>query len=148
MTLTPLSHPSSHPSHPLDVKRPLLRSSAFVRAAKRLAKNYPQNAIEIQSALELLTVDAPRAEPISEDDQSALSAITPENTYLVGFCSRINIDLRSIPPRATGITVCLENGGTIENAQAIAAHESPRTTKLYDRTADEITADEVERIAI
>lgn len=50
--------------------------------------------------------------------------------------------------RATGITAYLENGGTIENAQAIAAHESPRTTKLYDRTNDEITLDEVERIAI
>jgi integrase/recombinase XerD len=50
--------------------------------------------------------------------------------------------------RATGITAYLENGGTIENAQAIAAHESPRTTKLYDRTGDEITLYEVERIAI
>jgi integrase/recombinase XerD len=30
----------------------------------------------------------------------------------------------------------------------MAAHESPRTTKLYDRTKDEITLDEVERIAI
>jgi len=50
--------------------------------------------------------------------------------------------------RATGITAYLENGGTIENAQAIAAHESPRTTKLYDRTGDEITLDEVERIVI
>ncbi len=50
--------------------------------------------------------------------------------------------------RATGITAYLENGGTIENAQAIAAHESPRTTKLYDRTSDEITLNEVERIAI
>jgi integrase/recombinase XerD len=50
--------------------------------------------------------------------------------------------------RATGITAYLENGGTIENAQAIAAHESPRTTKLYDRTGDEITLDEVERIMI
>ena len=39
-------------------------------------------------------------------------------------------------------------GGTLENAQAMAAHESPRTTKLYDRTGDEITLDEVERIAI
>jgi hypothetical protein len=36
--------------------------------------------------------------------------------------------------------------GTIENARAIAAHESP--PKLYDRTADEITLDEVERILI
>lgn len=50
--------------------------------------------------------------------------------------------------RATGITTFLQNGGTIENAQAIAAHESPRTTKLYDRTNDEITLDEVERILI
>jgi hypothetical protein len=29
----------------------------------------------------------------------------------------------------------------------MAAHESPRTTKLYDRTADVITLDEVERWA-
>jgi integrase/recombinase XerD len=50
--------------------------------------------------------------------------------------------------RATGITAYLEAGGTIENAQLIAAHESPRTTKLYDRTGEEITLDEVERIGI
>lgn len=50
--------------------------------------------------------------------------------------------------RATGITAYLENGGSIENAQAIAGHESPRTTKLYDRTSDEISLDEIERILI
>jgi integrase len=50
--------------------------------------------------------------------------------------------------RATGITAYLEAGGTLENAQAMAAHESRRTTKLYDRTGDEITLDEVERITI
>jgi site-specific recombinase XerD len=50
--------------------------------------------------------------------------------------------------RATGITAYLECGGTVEKAQAIAAHESPRTTKLYDRTSDDITLDEVERIRI
>ena len=50
--------------------------------------------------------------------------------------------------RATGITAYLEAGGTLENAQAMAAHESPRTTKLYDRTGDAITLDEVERIKI
>jgi integrase/recombinase XerD len=50
--------------------------------------------------------------------------------------------------RATGITAYLENGGTIENAQAIAAHESPRTTKLYDRTNDSLSLDEIERISI
>jgi site-specific recombinase XerD len=50
--------------------------------------------------------------------------------------------------RATGITAYLENGGTLEHAQQIAAHESARTTKLYDRTSDQITLDEIERIAI
>ncbi|MBV8522527.1 MAG: tyrosine-type recombinase/integrase [Acetobacteraceae bacterium] len=50
--------------------------------------------------------------------------------------------------RATGITAYLENGGTIEHAQQIANHESPKTTKLYDRTNDQITLDEVERIVI
>ena len=50
--------------------------------------------------------------------------------------------------RATGITTYLQNGGTIEHAQQIAAHESPRTTKLYDRTSDAISLDEIERIII
>jgi site-specific recombinase XerD len=50
--------------------------------------------------------------------------------------------------RATGITVYLENGGSLERAQTMANHESPRTTKLYDRTKDQITLDEVERIVI
>jgi site-specific recombinase XerD len=50
--------------------------------------------------------------------------------------------------RATGITAYLKAGGTIEKAQQIAAHESPKTTKLYDRTIDQISLDEIERIVI
>ena len=50
--------------------------------------------------------------------------------------------------RATGITTYLENGGTLEHAQTIANHESPRTTKLYDRTREELSADEIGRIRI
>jgi hypothetical protein len=50
--------------------------------------------------------------------------------------------------RATGITNFLENGGTIEEAQAIACHESPRTTKLYDRTGDRLSLDTIEKIRI
>jgi len=50
--------------------------------------------------------------------------------------------------RATGITVYLKNGGKLEVAQQMAAHESSRTTGLYDRRDDEITQDEVARIAI
>ena len=50
--------------------------------------------------------------------------------------------------RATGITAYLENGGTLEHAQQIAAHESPRTTRLYDRRSDRVSLDEIERITI
>ena len=54
--------------------------------------------------------------------------------------------------RTTGTTVYLDNGGALEKAQYMAqhmaAHESPRTTKLYDGTSDAITFDEVARIAI
>ena len=50
--------------------------------------------------------------------------------------------------RATGITAYLLNGGSLEHAQTMAAHESPRTTKLYDRTKDRLTQDEVERIRL
>ena len=50
--------------------------------------------------------------------------------------------------RATGITNYLMNGGTLEKAQALANHESARTTKLYDRRDDKLSLDEVERITI
>jgi integrase len=50
--------------------------------------------------------------------------------------------------RATGITAYLKNGGTLENAAAMANHASTRTTQLYDRRRDEVNLDEVERIAI
>jgi hypothetical protein len=51
---------------------------------------------------------------------------------------------------ATGITTYLprvrfrrQNGGTIEHAQQIANHESPRTPKSYDRTNDAIRAEAI-----
>jgi integrase len=50
--------------------------------------------------------------------------------------------------RATAITVYLANGGSIEHAQAFAAHESARTTRLYDRRDDKLNPEEIERIAI
>jgi integrase/recombinase XerD len=50
--------------------------------------------------------------------------------------------------RVTGITTYLQDGGTTEHAQQIANHESPRTTKLYDRTNEAISLDEIERILI
>lgn len=50
--------------------------------------------------------------------------------------------------RATGITAYLKNGGTIDRAQKLAGHASSKTTALYDRRDDEISVEEVERIAI
>ena len=50
--------------------------------------------------------------------------------------------------RATGITAYLKNGGTLENAAAMANHASTRTTQLYDRRRDDISLDEIERIRL
>ena len=50
--------------------------------------------------------------------------------------------------RATGITAYLKNGGTLEKAAAMANHASTRTTQLYDRRRDDVSLDEVERVAI
>ena len=56
---------------------------------------------------------------------------------------------RRIKRRVRGCTATYpKNDVTIEKAQQIAPHESPKTTKLYDRTSDQITLDEVERIII
>jgi integrase len=50
--------------------------------------------------------------------------------------------------RATGITDYLKNGGSLENAAAMANHASTRTTQLYDRRRDDVSLDEVEWISI
>jgi integrase/recombinase XerD len=50
--------------------------------------------------------------------------------------------------RATGITDYLKNNGTLEYAQQMANHSSPRTTKLYDRRSDEASLDEYEKVGI
>ncbi len=50
--------------------------------------------------------------------------------------------------RANGITAYLKNGGTLEKAAAMANRASTRTTQLYDRRRDEVSLDEVERMAI
>ena len=62
--------------------------------------------------------------------------------------ARLSPDISCHTFRATGITAYLLNGGTLEHAQRIAAHSSPRTTKLYDRTSDSINLDEIERIVL
>ena len=39
-------------------------------------------------------------------------------------------------------------GGTIEIAQRIAGHISPSTTRIYDRSGDQLTLQEIERVQI
>jgi integrase/recombinase XerD len=51
--------------------------------------------------------------------------------------------------RGTGITAYLSNpDARLELAQQMAAHSDPKTTRMYDRRADEISLDEVEKINI
>ena len=52
------------------------------------------------------------------------------------------------PPASRRRSATKEEGGSLEHAQAMAAHERPRTTKLYDRTKERLTQDEVERIRL
>src|SRR4029077_14839950 len=50
--------------------------------------------------------------------------------------------------RATGVTEYMNSGGTIEIAQRIAGHTSPSTTRIYDRSGDQLTLEEIERVQI
>ncbi len=65
-----------------------------------------------------------------------------------GQAAEIPTDICCHTWRATGITAYLKNGGSLEHAKNIACHESANTTKLYDRTSDEVSLDEIERIRI
>ncbi len=89
---------------------------------------------------------AGRTDTLTEKPMNRVDAWRMVQRRAADLGTRVRIGCHTF--RATGITAYLEAGGTLENAQAMAAHESPRTTKLYDRTGDEITLDEVERIAI
>jgi site-specific recombinase XerD len=76
--------------------------------------------------------------------QSDLYRMIRRRSYPAGIKTRVG----NHSFRATGITQYLKNGGRREIAQQMAAHESPRTTALYDRRDDEVAVDEVERVLI
>jgi len=48
--------------------------------------------------------------------------------------------------RGTGITNFMENGGAIDVAAGIAGHSSTKTTQLYNRSAQAVQRDEIERV--
>jgi len=76
--------------------------------------------------------------------QANADAMVTRRALTVG----INTKIGNHTFRATGITAYLKNGGTLENAAAMANHASTRTTQLYDRRHDNITLDEIERIRV
>jgi integrase/recombinase XerD len=96
-------------------------------------------------------------QPLFQSLNSAGTAVTGRslNRYTPGLQFGSGPKRRAFSPpvgchtwRATGITIYLENDGRLEHAQQMTGHESPRTTKFYDRTKDEITLSEVERAAV
>ena len=64
------------------------------------------------------------------------------------LAASVNADACNHTFRASGITNFLQNGGSRDNAQRIAAHEDIRTTALYDRRDEVISLDEIERIRL
>lgn len=110
----------------------------------------------LDAYLDALAVEAPPRSPLfrSATLRGALAETGMDRTDVLRMVKRrarragLPADTCCHTFRGTGITAYLENGGNLENAQAIAAHSSPRTTKLYDRRNDEIALEEVERIRI
>jgi site-specific recombinase XerD len=76
--------------------------------------------------------------------QANAYAMILRRTRAVGFATKIGKHTF----RATGVTAYLKNGGTLEREAQMANHASTRTTQLYDRRAEEVTLDEVQRILV
>ena len=68
----------------------------------------------------------------------------PQSVSLVRLLQKTGV----FPQNNSTSNCFIYNTVVLEAAQHIANHESPRTTKLYDRRQDEISLDEVEKIAI
>ena len=113
-------------------------------------------AAALDAYIEAAGVEEPKAVLFQSVDPSGrrLTGRALERRVVLAMIKR-RAAAAALPPstcchtfRATGITAYLSNGGTLEHAQQIAGHASPKTTKLYDRTADTVTVDEIERIVI
>ncbi len=85
---------------------------------------------------------------VSASHSWATCSISEHSDWRRAAAAGIETDLGCHSFRATGITVYLKNGGLLEHAQQMGAHESARTTKLYDRRNDKVTLDEVEKIML
>jgi hypothetical protein len=88
---------------------------------------------------ELTDEDVEELTIICQDEKAAFAPIT-DAEIASEAASKEAIALLCIE-NPTGINAYLSNGGVLEHAQSMAAPESPRTTKLYDRTQERLTQD-------
>jgi hypothetical protein len=78
----------------------------------------------------------------------------PQDDPPTDYETQLKPPMQTVPPSDTlhggfiPLNPYLKNGGTLEKAASMANHASTRTTQLYDRRADEVTLDEVERVGI
>ncbi len=68
---------------------------------------------------------------------------TSAHSVTAGGCGQTPLRRSTAPPGRRPPLLC-----SPEKARQIAAHGSGKITKLYDRTSDQITLDEIERIVI
>ena len=90
-----------------------------------------------------------RADAVGSSAMLAAYAVPSKRCRRSGQASLGPLALaQQLADHRTGLEDSLSVVETLEHAQQIAAHASPKTTKLYDRTADTIALDEIERIVI
>lgn len=63
-------------------------------------------------------------------------------------CCRPAASISNHSFRATGITIHQQNGGRLQDAQAIAGHADMRTAQLYNRKMRKVARAEVERVQL
>jgi site-specific recombinase XerD len=77
--------------------------------------------------------------PLGRDEASRMIKRRLRQAGLPEHCSAHSF-------RAAGITNFRTNGGALEVAQRIAGHADSRTTELYDRRAQQVLVEDMERI--
>ncbi|MCY3023940.1 MAG: protein kinase [Planctomycetota bacterium] len=100
---------------------------------------------DYQGAMTLLTQAIAKA---PDDAASAAKADELDKKIRGGLRTAANKDsARKLLAQALELLTS-KPGDALEKAQQLAAHSSARTTKVYDRRNDQVTLDEIERIAI
>ncbi len=136
----------------------LMRVTRYPKIRARLAPAIAGRLVNDLRALAVTVETLPLVDVSPDPDDNYLLAlaasgaadflVTGDKRDLLGIAVYQGTKIGNHSFRATGITAYLKNGGTLENAAAMANHASTRTTQLYDRRHDDISLDEVERIRV